>query len=238
MASTATANQPPRNPRALFIAAFAVAGVMFAPLKAPALPKLTPYRADRRDRSVRHIVRSLGRALIAGGRARDAFDRCGSMTAPPPPPPLKLDRAALAIMADAVVKSAIGQLTHHANEDDPWVEVNRDGVVPQVKIYWRGDFIQGERMARVWKDEPNGLKRIEQGQGETMGSSRTLDMARFGDAFEAARTALRRAGIPLSPFAEAKRVNTPTFKGAIATIGLRRENVLQLAPRPSRTLVR
>jgi len=215
-------NTPPRFPRALFIAAFAIAGAATVVLKPAALTRLTPSREERRNRSVRSIVRTLGPAIVAGGRASEAFERTGSMMAKVEPPKPRIDKAIAAICACPKVAAAIGKPSPTPCEDSAWVEVNREGSAPRVTLYWRGEFIQGERMARVWKEE-GGVKRIVQGQGETVGSARSCDMARFGEAFESAKAALRAAGIALSPFAEAKRVNTPNFKGAVATIGLRRE---------------
>lgn len=235
MSQAAARVAPPRFPRALFIAAFAVASAATFKLKRPAATARTEARLSRRDRSVGHITKQLGRAIVAAGEAQDAFAARGVLYFKPEPPAPKIDAIARLIIDNPAVAGEIGRCAAEPNDETPWVEVHRDAATPHVKIYWRGEFIQGERMGRILKhDQQSGRQWVEQGQGETVGSSRRLDMDRFTAAVEAARQALRKGGVLISSFCEAKRVNTPVFKGAIATIGLMRERPKWMAQQPAK----
>ena len=234
---------PPRFPRALFIAAFAVAGAVFATPTKPPIARMTECRRDRRDRSIAHIARWLGSSIIAGGRAQAAFERRAALIAGNDKRPESVDPIAAAIIASADVTTAIGKPVviepgEACEIEAPWVELHDGAAVPHVRLYWRGEFIQGEAMPRVWRQDERGKMRIERGQGETVGSSRTLDMERFSIAVEAAKRALRQAGFAPSSFTEVKRVNTPAFKGAVATIGLVRARPVWAAPIRTRAAVR
>lgn len=219
-------NAPPRLPRALFLAAFAVAAARVIRIRKPAKLALTPGYRWRRDRSIAHLARQLGRPIIAAGEALEAFAQRGTCHAPAPaPPPRRLDPIAVAIIASPAVAQAIGRPAAEACEDAAWVEVRRDAPTPHLKLYWRGEFIQGERMSRLLVED-GGVTRIAHGQGETVGSSRRLDMDRFAEGVAAAQAALQAAGIAMGSFVELKRVNTPAFKGAIATLSLARARPL------------
>lgn len=231
MSSAAQTSTPPRFPRAMFIAAFAIAGAASSKLRPQPIARMTDAREQRRDRSITHIARHLGRSIIATGAASEAFFQRGGAYAPPKPAQRRVDVALLAISASDKVAGLIGRVGLAPSLDAPWVEVDRTAATPHVRIFWRGDLMRGDRMVSVFAIDPKtGLERVEQGRGELVGSSRLLDMERFTEAVEAAKSALRKSGVRLSSFSEVRRLNTPSlsggdaFKGAVAVIGLARVN--------------
>lgn len=218
---------PPRFPRALFIAAFAVAGSMVVRVRAPAIAALTPSREERRDRSVGHIARQLGRSIIAAERASVAFFKRGTAYAPPEKRRI-VDAAALAVIGSSAVADLIGKPGLDPSLDAPWIEVDREAVTPCVRVFWRGELMPGEKLPRVWEKTGTG-QRVAIGSGQTTDSTRDCDPARFAEAVEAAKQAMRKHGVRLSSFTEIRRLKTPAlngadaFEGLIATVGLARK---------------
>lgn len=212
---------PPIFPRALFIAAFAIAGARVSRVRPQTIAPLTPAREARRDVSIGAIVRRLGRAIVASERAHAAFLQRGSAYAPPAAKPRRVDVAALAVASSPEVAALIGKPGFEPSLDAPWIEVDRDAATPCAHLYWRGDLVPGERMARVFVGG-----RVVHGTGQVTDSGRDLDLERFKLAVEAAKWAMRKSGVRLSSFAEIRRLKTPAlgngkaFEGAVATIGL------------------
>lgn len=234
---------PPRlPPRALFIAALAHAGALsikLAPVQQ--LSRLTPSRIERRDRSVRHIVRHLGSAIVAAGRAAEKFARTNTLWAPAVPLAPPLDPRLAVIVEAAPVSEALGvQLesattakrdAHGHVTADAWVELSEEP--PRLTIYWRGVLDQGDELTTRMKDG-----RVVDADGHTTGSSRQLCETRFTEAVEAARSALARNGFRPSAFVDIKGyVKRPGFEGTMATIGLLRERPAWLSA-PLRSAVR
>lgn len=216
---------PPRLPRALFIAAWASAARVELDRDPQPRPSQAPSYLDKRDAALRNVARGVGLPIIAAGAAANAFLKHGTMMAKPEPPAPKLDPIAAVLIADHALALAIGRPDTVRCEDAPWLEIRRDAVMPHLKIYWRGEFMQGDRMVKLLKEDGDRIS-ISEADGETVGSARTCDLDRFGEGVDAAIKALRRAEINLSSFREIRRLNTPTldggpaFKGAVATIGL------------------
>ncbi len=209
---------PPRYPRALFIAAFAIAA-RAAPMQPPTLERPRAAQIQARNRSVMHIIRGVGSAILAAGRASQQFHtRQVAFVRKALPKPV--DPIVQALIDCPAIISAIGKAGTRDGLD-VWVELKRDIGAGFVKLYWRGTLIRGERMARVWVDV-GGVRKIAKGRGQICGASRTLDMERFTLAAKGARLSLAQAGFKVSDFFEIKRVKTESFTGAIATIGLRR----------------
>lgn len=222
---------PPRLPRALFIASFCNAADVDNERAAQPRPSQAPSYLDKRDAGVRNVAKGLGYAILAAGRAADAFARTGSVMAEPEAPPApKLDPIAAVLIVDHALALAIGRPDTERCEDAPWLEIRRDAAMPHFKLYWRGEFMQGERMVKLLREErqADGSERvfIQEADGETVGSARTLSLDRFAEGVAAAKAALQRADIKLSSFSEVRRLNTPSldggppFKGAVAMIGL------------------
>lgn len=126
---------PPPLPRAAFIAALAAAGA-FSTLKLKRRAPAASFRLERRDRSIRHIARHLGRAIIAAGAAQQRFDESGKAWTPPAP---EIDPRVRAIAACPAFVRALGRPSHCDDGDAPcWVEVRAEP--PRVQIFWRGAF--------------------------------------------------------------------------------------------------
>lgn len=238
---------PPRYLRALYIAALCNAGaalITMAP--APALARATPGRLERRDRSIRNIVRSLGRAMIAAGRAQTAFAERGALYTPPQPIAAPIDPRIQAIMACPVFAAAIGAPSAVRSIDQPWIEVSAEP--PRITIYWRGARIAADRYVRVQGERG----RIEPGNGRSNGSVRELSKEHFGRAVQAAVVALTHAGFRCSGFVEIRTLkigktedengdeieDALSFKGLVATVGLARPRPSWMQPAPKRGFAR
>ncbi len=200
---------PPRFPRALFIAAFAVAAVPMPERRRRADFRDGPHvLTQRRNQSLAVDVRLFGGAVIAAGRAGKRFidegglsDRATRRAIAPP-----IDPLAAAIIDCPVVAIAIGKPRLADNQEAPWVTVDRGTGRPAIRIYWRGEVMHGERVV-------TGRQ-----AGELTGLSRAISPDRMKDAADAAAKALLAAGHRVAPFRETKRVKTPTFDGLMTTI--------------------
>lgn len=231
--------------RALFIAALCTAAASVAKVRTVSKREAqTPARIDRRDRSIRFIVQHQGRSIIAAQSAIDAFEQRGKLYALPDPPAPTFDPRVAAIMADAAVRDALGEVAAHDQKELAWVEYKPEP--PRVSIYWRGEAVRGERVVRtIVTARATGEKRIEKGRARhTVGGiQRELDRERFGAGVEAAALALDAAGFRPSGLIDIRWLKVGVdesevseedfdaaqakggfhFKGMVATIGLRRE---------------
>lgn len=225
-------------PRALFIAAFAVAGALLVRVRAPSIPHMTPAREARRDRSIAHIARHLGRSIVAAEQASVAFFKRGTAYEAPTRTQ-RTDVALVAIMQDAEVAAQIGAPGLRDTIDAPWVEVDREAAAPCVRLYWRGELMPGERMPRVIAETATGVV-VRRGTGQVTDSTRDLDPERFARAVEAAKSAMRKHGVRLSSFTDVRRLRSPSigggaaFEGIVATIGLARVQNPVTVARPVR----
>lgn len=200
---------PPRFPRALFIAAFAVAAVPM-----PERRRRTDYRdgpsalTQRRNQSLAVDVKLFGAAVIAAGRAGKRFDEEGGLSDRATRRPITplIDPIAAAIIDSEAVTIAIGKPRLADNSEAPWITIERGTGRPTVRIFWRGEVMHGERVV-------TGRQ-----AGELTGLSRSISPDRMKDAATAAAAALSAAGHRVAPFRETKRVKTPTFDGLMTTI--------------------
>lgn len=203
---------PPRFPRALFVACLALAGAALSPVKQQTI-RATPAQISARDRSVREIIKRFGRAFMAASRAADAFESTGRMGRTPPPVP-RIDPIVACITNAPGVHRAIGK----PDGDDAWIEVDRTGARPLVRIFWRGALIAGERPVRALEGEP-GRERVVKAR-RAAPAQRSLSLDHMREAMQAAREAMRAAGFAVSAFHEVRRLEREDFRGAVATIGL------------------
>lgn len=121
-----------------------------------------------------------------------------------------------AIRAAPGVKRHIGVPETEATDDaHAWVEVDRSGFLPVVKIWFRGVKIAGDRIKRDIDQATGSVVKVDL-SGDVR-SDFSLDALR--EAMDEARKALRQAGVQLSALAEVRQ--PPAFKGAVALIGLR-----------------
>lgn len=233
---------PPRFPRALFIAALCNAGALVIKERpVPRLPELTRARIERRDLSIRGIMRGVGRAIIAAGQAGEAFDERRTLSVPATPAAVRVDARLRAILESSAFAHAIGAPELEDNLEAPWIEARDEP--PRVTIFWRGHRVRGDRMVRVIRtDKATGIRRVERASGQTVGGSvRDLSRAEFARAVEAAVLALAAAGFKPSGLVDIRKLSVGqredeetgeeiadpsagfSFKGLVATIGLQRK---------------
>lgn len=218
---------PPRHPRALFVAAFAVAGAVAIRLKAGRYSADTVSRIEKRDASLIGIVGRFGRALIAGQRARQRFDDTHDLLAPPPAPPhVPLDPAVSAVLGSALVSSLIGTPSHERDDTaDAWLELRQGGARRYINLFWRGEATNGDASVTGWSNSESETGRVIR-QEHRVAGDRVLDLGRMREAAAAACDALRAAGVTPSSFVEVRRIKTGalgdggSFEGFVATIGL------------------
>lgn len=218
---------PPRYPRALFVAAFAVAGAASVRLKPGRFSADTVARIQKRDASLIGIVSRFGRAFLAASRAQDRFDDTHDMIEQPRVP----DREPIHPLVNAVlcsrsVAALIGVPAHERNDDaDAWVELRLGGARPYLNLFWRGDAINADATVTGWSNSETETGRVVRVE-HRMAGDRALDPSRMREAANAACTALREAGFTPSSFVEVRRIKTGSlggggsFEGLVATIGI------------------
>lgn len=212
-------NRPPRRPRALFIAAFAFAGSLALPLVRPRLAPMTPARLERRNRSIRNLVRHCANAITAAHRALGEFERRGGKLFQPYVAPL--DPRLAAVVECAEVVAAIGPVMLADDGVHAWIEVREEP--GRVHLFWRGTLIEGERRGTLEQfDAITGELRVLRADGQRLPSMRHYSDEAFAAAVAAAKASLQARGHRPSTFLEIRWTKVPSFEGGLATIGLLR----------------
>ena len=128
-------------------------------------------------------------------------------------PPAALDPAQVAVMSCPMVRKLLGRVeAREAPDAAAWCEVDRTGAIHLVRLHARAVQIPGD------------LVRHHGGKtGREKSMSAGISREVLLDAMEAARGALRQAGIPLALYAEAVqwRQEQRRGSGGTATIALR-----------------
>lgn len=200
---------PLPQPRAMFVAAFALAAAHTAPKPQLSTRKLAPSTIARRDPALRRLLTSLGSGFVAAGRAHKLFRERGAMWAHPLNP-LRLDARVRAILASPDIAAFIGELAPFEDCERAWVEPGDN----HVTLMWRGGLVYGE-------PDRNGVREV----------AREIDEGRFRLATAAAAAALDAAGFETSGLVEVRWLQIGPrlvpgawrkFTGYVATIHLKR----------------